>query len=95
MRLFGEYAYTIECAYTVEWSTCRICVLYLCLAHVWVFRNPVSIDTCPDGRICYFSFDWPTKALVSDERHDCSFFYGTILATTCRLASRQHVNDQL
>ena len=39
------------------------------------------------------SFDWRPKALVSNERYDCSAFHGTILAGHCRQACRHHVTD--
>ena len=95
MSLRGECAYAVEYAYTVEWGGCGICVLHPCWAHAWVFRNDGSIDTCPDGRIYHLSFDWRTKALVSNEFHDCSAFHDTILAKACWQACKQHVSDQL
>ena len=70
----GECAYTLECAYTVEWCGCGICVFCPCVE----FFNDGTIDTCPDGRIFHLSFDWQTKVLVSNERHDCSAFNNTI-----------------
>ena len=42
------------------------------------FCNDGSIGPCPDERACHLSFDWQTEALVSNEGHDYSAFYGTI-----------------
>ena len=45
------------------------------VGHMRGFRKDGSIDTCPDRRICHLSFDWRTKALVSNDHHDCSAFH--------------------
>ena len=57
--------------------------------------NDDSIDMCLDGRLYHLSFDWKTKALVSNERHFCSAFHDTTLAKACRLACKQHVTDKV
>ena len=62
---------------------------------VGFFAMTVQLTRVRTDVFCRLSFDWRTKALVSNEHHDCSAFHDTIPAMAFRQACRQHVSDQL